>query len=611
MPSKLIEELKDSLEFSRDTFEESRKEANLVLDYFHNRQWTEEELAILEERGQPAETFNIIKAFARLLLGYYSTVVNSITVDPVQFEDIDPASILNDLVKYTLKINQFQTEGDKIKLDGLLTGLMCSHIDIVDSGRKDRFGRTIYKEEIEHVPVNEILIDPMSIKEDYSDASFLHRYRWLKKEQLLHLIPSAKGKIESLDDRFNWTNIEEAEFEETFDSSFTGLYRQHDFYLVVHSIWAEKNKRWSYIWHDETILEKKEITFKEVKFPYRVQKIHTSDKAEYYGIFREVIQPQRAINQAVVKIQLMVNSNKVLLESGAVEDMAEFTRQYNRVNSIVNVLSLKKIQEHKLNREIIDAYTIIDKSLDRIQRVLGINDSFLGQAFASDSGRKVKLQSNASILALRYVSSRIEQYYRLLGWDMVNLFKQYFTAEQVFKIADETVGDRWVAVNVPLTQPTGELDPVTGEPLFELVFEPVVDPATGEPEINEEGELIIAPVPTTETDIAFTDVDITVDSSAFNDQDEKAQLMLETFLNGPISNALSQVNPAGYFKVAELLIRGLKSKYSPNIANILGQTAAGLQQSNNPPNNQAQSVAGQLPGRQSSELKLPQNTNED
>ena len=60
--------------------------------------------------------------------------------------------------------------------------------------------------------------------------------------------------------------------------------------------------------------------------------------------------------------------------------------------------------------------------------MLGINDSFLGMAFASDSGRKVKLQQNATIMSLRYITARMQAFYKSLGEDIVALVKQFYHA---------------------------------------------------------------------------------------------------------------------------------------------------------------------------------------
>jgi hypothetical protein len=607
--------LQDTFKIGYEAYEDSRIEAQEILNFFHNRQYNESQLAILANRGQPAETFNIVKMFGRLILGYYSTVVNTIKVGPTQINDILTSSLLNDVVDFTMRSNHFETEGDKVKLDGILQGLMCVYIDVEDTKKRDEFGRIIRRISISHTPAEEIVLDPMSTLEDYSDARFLHRFKWMSEEQLRELIRKYFSKqktddlIKRLESYHNHLNIDEAEFENKYNTQFDGYFKRYDNYLVVHStVIDDDGDVWSVWWSADEELGREKVTYKEVRFPYRVHKIHTSNKTEYYGLFRELIETQKAINQALLKIQLMVNTQKAFVENGGVENLAAFTDQFNRVNAVIPVKSLKKIKIESLTREVIDQYTVIDKALDRIQRVLGVNDSFLGMAFASDSGRKVKLQQNATSLALRYVSVRIEQFYRLLGWDTVNLIKQFYTATQVLKITDETVGDRWIMLNKPMQRWTGKMD-ANGQPIMDLVWEEVLNPASGEPEIDAEGRVVIAPIPTAETEIAFTEVDLVIDTVIYNDEDEKNQLMLETILQGNIGQLLSQANPAGYFKAAGLAVKTMKTKHSIDISEILEQTAAMIAQSGGVAAVGSAPPASEQPG--SASMKLPQNTNED
>lgn len=599
-----IESLQDSLYISSEVYNDSRIEAQQVIDMYHNRQYSHAELATLENRGQPAETFNIIKLMGRLLLGYYSTVVNTVTVKPRQFRDIDNAALLNDAVIFTMEDNQMETEGDKFKLDGILTGLMCVYLDVEDTDEKDMFGRVIRRVDITHVPEREILLDPMSMKEDYSDAEFIHRLKWVRESTLKKMKFSA-AKIKELEAYENHVNLEGMEFEDKYNVRFDGKFKRYDNYLLVHSIVEDDNgKVWSIYWCGDVILDKKEVTYREVKFPYRVHKIHTSDKTEYYGIFREIVESQRAINQALLKIQLMVNTQKIFVEDNGVEDIDEFTDAVNRVNAIIPVKKLAKIKIEQISREVLDQYTIIDRAFNRVQSVLGVNDAFLGMAFASDSGRKLKLQQNSTTLSLRYVSIRMEQFYRLIGWDAVNLMKQYYTAYQVLNIADETVGQRWAELNKPMQVWTGEMD-AQGQPIMDFVYEEVLDPANNKPMVDKDGNYIIAPIPEAKTEIAFTKVDLIIDSVIYNDEDEKNQLLLETVVTGNIGEHLASVHPAGYFQVAALTVKSMKSKYSGDIATILEQAAGAMAQLGAP-----MPQLGQQASPQSSTLKLPQNTNE-
>lgn len=597
-----IETLKDTFKIGYDAFQESREEAKKVMDYFHNRQYTDGQLNILSRRGQPPETFNVIKLFARMLIGYYSTVVNTVKVTPQQEDDILTAAILGDLVDYTFRTNNFNAEGDKIKFDAILTGLMCSYQDVVETGETDEFGRPKYNVKTCHVPSLEIILDPMSRLEDYSDARFIHRYKWISKEGMAKQFKNIN--LEELDSYFNHLSIDEADFSYTFNTEFRGQYKIFDNYLVVHTVIEDDSgKTWSVFWCGDTILDKKEITYKEVKFSYRIHKVHPSNKAEYYGIFREIMATQDAINQALIKIQLMVNTQKAFVQDGAVESLNDFIDKFNRVNAVIPVKDLSGIKIENLTREVLDQYTVIDKGLDRVQRLLSVNDSFLGMAYASDSGAKVKLQQNASVVALRYLTSKVEQFYRLLGWDIVNLIKQYYTAHDVLRVADEYEGNKWLEINKPALVPSSQVDPNTGQPILRPVFEEVNDPASNKPLVDEFGNRVMAPIPTKDSEIAFTRADIEVASVAYNDEDEKTQVVLEQFINGPLGNMLSQVDPVGYFTAGSLAVRNTKTKYSLELSKILESAAQKL--GGNPMAKQ-QMQQGELSGQMSQSQSINQ-----
>ena len=160
---------------------------------------------------------------------------------------------------------------------------------------------------------------------------------------------------------------------------------------------------------------------------------------------------------------------------------------------------------------------------------------------------------------------------------------------------------------------TGQYDQ-QGQPIMRYVYEEVLDPATNKPMEDENGNILMAPIPEADTEIAFTKIDVSVETTAFNDEDEKNQLMLETILSGSIGSMLSQVNPAGFFKAAGLSLKTMRTKHSPDIANILEETAMML--GNNPQAQQQASLMAQgngIPNQRpkSESLKLPQNTNEE
>lgn len=613
-----IDTLKDSFWVGYDAYYESRIEAEEVWNQYHNRQWTTEQLGILERRGQPKETFNVIKLFSRMLVGYYSTIINNVVADPVQMEDSTEASLLTDTIRHVFENNNMDVEGDEMKLSAIVSGLMCAHIAPIDTGERDRFGRPIYRLRVSYVPEYEIVLDPLSTREDYSDARFLHRFKWVPRETVERIW--GKDKADELDAHYNYLDIEEAEYHYAQNDWYYGRYRVFDNYLITHTVIEDDDgKRWSIFWCGDTTLEKKEITYRDVKWNYRVVRLHKSNKTEYYGIFREVTETQKAINQALVKLQLMANSQKVFVEKEAVDNVAEFTDAVNRVNGVIPMKSLKGLKVEALGREALEQYQIIDQAFDRIQRILSINDSFLGMAFASDSGRKVKLQQNATIMGLRYLTVRIEMFYKLMGVDIAGFIKQYYTAEQVLRVSDDIVKERWIALNQPEMRFTGNMDPQTGEPIMVPIFEEVLDPENGEPMVDDDGNLIFAPIPRLGTELEYMDANIRIEAVNYSDEDERTQLMTETVMSGQMGQMLSQVNPAGFFKIAGLSLRTMKTRYSPEISRIFEDTAEML--SGNPEDEDAAAmIAGNLnsgansgegrPNGGSRSLKLPTNTNE-
>jgi hypothetical protein len=572
----ITEWLKESFRYGYEEFEPSRIEAEQVENLYHNRQWTIDQLSILETRGQPKETFNVIKLFTRMLIGYYSTVVNNVVARPMQQNDIDMANLATDLVKAIFERNHMDTVGNKIKMSAILSGLMVTYTYPEFTNQRDRFGRPLYRIAVEHCPSDEVVIDPMSTADDYSDGRWIHRYKWVPEGEIIKSF--GRDKLKKLEATYNYLEQAQTEIYYKHPRQMMSRYRVFDNYLLTHTVVIDNDgRRWSIYWCGNHILRKKEITHRNVKWGYRVVKTHTSNIAEYYGIFREVVETQKAINQAIVKLQLMANSQKVFVQKGAVEDIDRFTHAVNRVTGVIPVLKLTGIKLENMAREAMEQYEIIDRAFDRIQRVLSVNDSFLGMAFASDSGRKVKLQQNATIMALQYLTERIQLMYRLIGEDVLGLANQYITGEQAFRVTDEITGQRFIELNKPMEVWTGQFDP-EGAPIMSPIYEQVYDPEDGKPMVDDDGALVFAPIPEEGTELNFNNLDLTVESVAYNDEDEKTQLLIESVLSGNAGQMLAQVNPGEFFRIAGLTLRVVKTRYSQEIAAAFDRTAQLLQQ---------------------------------
>lgn len=593
MDIKSINYLRDTFKIGYEAYEEAREEAKEMWLYYHNRHYTAEQHNILNVRGQPAETYNVIKIFSRLFLGYYSTIVTSLTAQAVNTRDETIAKIVTDIIKYTLRDSNFKSESEKIKLSGLLSGLLCAHVYVQDTDEKDDFGRVKKEIKVNYIPDHEIVLDPNSVLDDYSDAMYIHRFKWVSEATIIKEF--GKSKLNKIDPNYNTTNQEDANYEAFGRTQEVGETALYDKYLLIHSVTKDVDgNSVSSFWSGQTLLKQSVIDIKEVPFPYRVVKLNPSKWPEYYGIFREVLETQKAMNQAVIKLQLLVSSQKAFVETGAVDNLQDFTNAFSRVTAVIPVLDLKGIKIENLSREALDQYNVIDNALNRIERTLGVNDSFLGQAFASDSGKKVKLQQNAATIALRYVTGRIETFHTLLGWDIAYLARKYYTATDTFKVTDEITGERLRVINQPLQLYKGQKSQ-DGQPVMETQYmETLTD--DGEPSIDDEGNYYVEPLSDPDTILKFSKLNLLISTIAYDDEDDKNQLMLEQTLGGITGQLLSQVNPAGFFKAAKFTVETLKTRNSPEIAKILEETANMLSQ-NNEASEEVKAIAQQMPGK--------------
>lgn len=576
------EYLKETLKYSLDTFEKSQREAQECRDMYTNRQYTAEQINVLNSRGQPVETFNIVLMMTRAITGFLDRVQNRPQIKPRTIESNDVASALNDYCNYVLDNNRFDQAKHKLQLDALTSGLMVLYTDVIKTGKKDKYGRDVFKLKLGHVPSYQVGIDPMSTAEDGSDSRFFHRFKWISKDNLAQLY--GKGKLEELTANTNYINREVTDkdmLSRTY--GYSGVFNVSDKYLVVHSIIREDNgDMYSVQWSEDTILLRNKVTFKDVPNPYAFIKMNDNfDEDEFYGPFREVVESQKAINQALIQIQLLINTSKAFVESDAVEDLDKFKEAFSRVNTVVEVEDLNGVKVEDMSRDILDQYVAIDKALERIKSVLGINDSFLGNAYASDSGRKVQIQSSFSAGMMSYVTRKMEILMQTCGHNIVSLARQYISAEEVLRTSDFFVGDRYFTINKPVMEPVADpetgvplIDPNTGEIMLQPVMEPVIDPATGEFVINEaNGAIALAPLGDPTSTLDYADVDVIVESVPVDNTNEKDQLVLETVINGPIGQALLQTNPAGYMMASSLSLRNYGAKYSNIISDILQQTA--------------------------------------
>jgi len=558
------EQLRISLQSLSNIYADSRRLAQATRNYYHGKHYTEEQLKILNGRGQPSETHNVIRAFSNLLIGYFTDVNNSISLKATKPEDIKSTSVLKDVLAYVLRKNNYSDTLSTINLSGMLSGLMIAYT-YPKVEQPNVYSKAIYDVGIEYVPENEFFIDDRAMKPDYSDARVMHRCKWLGKEVLYTMFN--KADVDKL--ALQGYAGEDTGTDEQFRYNSVSYHREEDdSHLVVHSVvYDNKNELHSVYWSGDVLLQDYNLTTMGVPNPYVVVRVSNSTDAEYYGVFEGLVESQKAINQAIIKIQLLANTHKVLVEQDAVEDMDEFIDRYNSVNAVIPIGRLSGVKVERLTADINDQLKLIEGALTRFKQVLGVNDAFLGNAMSGDSGRKLLIQKKATLLSLKYITDKMKLFQLLMGKSIIAYIKLVYKEERILRVTDEEGRDTWTHINKPLYDEQGK-------PMRDLITN-----ESNTPLETEDGQMMTQPLNDPDTEFSYDDTDIEIKTTSYVDDDELNSQFVNEVLNGTAGNALLQMNPAGFMMLASKAIRGSNYKMSSDIADIYAQTAQMLQQS--------------------------------
>ena len=281
-----VEKLQDWLKISLDAYESSRLEVLEIQDLYHNRHYTAGQLSTLRRRGQPSETFNIVKMYTRMLTGYLSTVINTVIVKGSDINDTTKAAVAQDTVDYTLKDNNFKRIKTRLEKDIILSGKMCFRVRGVTTGKFDEFGILEVKVEVKKISWDEIALDPMHKEDDYSDGRWIHRWKWVPEEEMIKLY--GEEKVKKLYEDQNTENIAGYDITAKFNGSFVGRYHYYHNYLVIETQYKDKDGNIkSKVWSHDTILEETDLSHLE-RFEYRPILLEDSNTSEFYGVMREL-----------------------------------------------------------------------------------------------------------------------------------------------------------------------------------------------------------------------------------------------------------------------------------------------------------------------------------
>lgn len=179
VPQDGLERYKKWFAQARDATTEQRRQNAVCVDYFHDKQWTSDEIKVLKRRKQPQIWVNRIKPAVNGVLGVIEQGASDPRAYPRNMDDENSAEIATDSLRFAADKARWARTKLRGAKDYLLTGTAACVVEINEQG--DPFPRRIRWQEF--------FWDPHSQEDDFSDARYMGVAKWMYVDEARRLAP--------------------------------------------------------------------------------------------------------------------------------------------------------------------------------------------------------------------------------------------------------------------------------------------------------------------------------------------------------------------------------------------------------------------------------------
>ncbi len=394
--------------------------------YYNGNQLPPDVLKIILERGQTPIVENMFKVIVNKILGYKIESISEIRLSPKQEEDRALSDLLNSLLQVFIQSENYDKAMIERDKNLLIGGLGVIQLWVIEDKDKN------IEIDIKALKPESFVIDYFSTDKNALDARRFHKMLEITEQEAMILF---KGTTIN----YNYTNNEKIA---TIIESWYKEYNEET-----------QNYQWNrYLWNKSAGIYKSELKpFKNGACPFIVAKLYTDELNHYYGLFRDIKPMQDFINYAENRMGNMMGSFKAMFEEDAVVDVAEFVETMSLDNAIAkvrpNALKDNKIQFMNNQADLSALSQKAEQKRQLLRLLAGLNDESLGMAVNRQSGIAIAQRKESGLMGLQTFLKASDDMDRLIFKLAVSFICEYFTKEQVFRIVDKKLGNRYFKIN--------------------------------------------------------------------------------------------------------------------------------------------------------------------
>jgi hypothetical protein len=490
-----LERLVGWFESWEQSTESIRSERERERDFYDGKQWTDGEIARLKKRKQPVVTYNRIAPKINSLTG----LEESRRQEPRAFprntpSDDQAAAAATDALKFVLDGNSWDDICSAAFKNHSIEGT-CG-VDVAVELQKDGS----YDVVIKHIPWDRHWGDEHSRSPDFEDGKYKGQCVWMDLDDAILDYPQSKDVLEQACNQ----SIEGNTYDDTPRTRWVDPKRKR---VRIVDCWSKEGGKIFYSCFTKAgLLERTETPYVDEKQNpddgYVFHSCFVDREGARYGMVKNWISVQEEINKRRSKAMHLLNSNRVQMERGAVEDVNVLKRELADPEGVVVVRPGMKLEVLD-NKELADAQLALGQEAKAEIDAVGVNAALAGTERRVMSGRALEQRSEQGLNEVGPVFGSFKSFQLHVYRKVWNRIRQFWNEEKWFTVTEDEQNFRMVGLNVPIT---------LGEQLIEEVRREQGDDAVT-PEMQQQAQMDpqMQQIVGVRNNVGRLDVDIRID----------------------------------------------------------------------------------------------------
>lgn len=438
-----VADLVRMFEDSESATADARGEAETDRDYYDNKQLSAQELAALRKRGQPETIINFIALKVDTLVG----IEKDRRIDPKALprtpqheEDADGAS---QGLRYVADQQDYDTKRSGVWRNLLIEGAGGIGVAVEEKA----YGICIT---LQRVPWDRMFWDPHSAALDFSDASYLGVVTWMDYADALAKYPDGAEILDA--------TISSAASSDTYDDKpkFAMWADRARRRVRVVQVWIRRDDAWHFAEYTKGgILKAGPSPYVDEHGNPDCELVFQSTKADRdnnrYGVVRAMRSLQDSVNKRHSKSLHLLNTNQVLYEDGAIDDIERFRREAARPDGTLKVSPgyMDKVKIETRTDLATAHFQLLQHAETTLDR-FGGNIALQGDALnnSSASGKAIIASQQGGMLELGDLLDSLAHLDKRVFRAVWNRIRQFWTAEKWVRVTDDERNVKWLGFNV-------------------------------------------------------------------------------------------------------------------------------------------------------------------